>query len=96
MMLYQGFGGKLSEADPTTDVDDPVYTDVYLIQEQVLEIHECLEKDTVKVILLSENFEKLLTLFKEFRQSKEKEPMFLFWGNFLSMVELLSAFIWGY
>ena len=45
------------------------------------------------MVLLSENFEKLFILFKEFRQSKENGSMFLFWGNFLRTIELLLAFI---
>ena len=44
-------------------------------------------------MILSDNIEKLFTLFKEFKQSKEKGVMFLFWGNFLRMVKLCLTFI---
>ena len=85
---WQAFGDNLADLD----VDDPIYIYMNLIQEQILEFRECLEEDTVEVGL-SGNFDKLFTLFKEFRWSKEKGLMFVFCGNFLRMVDLLLAFI---
>ena len=49
--------------------------------------------DTVEVVLLSENFWKVFTLFKEFRLSMEKGLMFLF---FLRIVELLLQILQSY